>query len=186
MQYASTTSYTHDYIKKFSPKMESSLQSPVIASLSNSFVTQMLTNDSSSFRIQNGLRAPSQRVPTSRTFVNTTILLKKGGKAAKQAERSSAAEEKPEDDPHDFSTLEAGIDKVLDKLQNDLSKLRTGGRFNPELLEGLKVKVGKDSNNTVVQLGALAQVVPKGGRSIAVLVGEADVSRMSQDQNTLN
>lgn len=99
---------------------------------------------------------------------------KKGGKAAKQEARSSGAEEEVED-PHDFSTLETGIKKTLDKLQEDLSKLRTGGRFNPELLESVRVQLNKDHKATI-RLGDLAQVVPKGGRTVTVLVGEADVS----------
>lgn len=79
------------------------------------------------------------------------------------------------EDPTDFSTLTDGITKVLDKLKNDLSKLRTGGRFNPEVLENLRVHLVKDSKNSE-RLGDLAQVLPKGGRSLMILVGEKDVS----------
>jgi len=35
--------------------------------------------------------------------------------------------------------------KALDKLASDLSKLRTGGRFKPELLEALRMHLDKDS-----------------------------------------
>jgi len=111
-----------------------------------------------------------------RSFCQTSITYKKGGKAAREekhpsvGEKSSAAE-----DPYDFSTLEAGIQKALTKLQDDLSKLRTGGRFNPELLEGVRVQLYKDHRQSI-RLGDLAQVVPKGGKSVVVLVGEADVS----------
>lgn len=80
------------------------------------------------------------------------------------------------EDPYDFSTLETGIKKALSKLQDDLSKLRTGGRFNPKLLESVRVQLKKDSKSSF-RLGDLAQVIPKGGKSITVLVGEADVSR---------
>jgi Ribosome recycling factor len=106
----------------------------------------------------------------SRTFTNTSIFFKKGGKAAFLKQEATTA-----DDPHDFSTLEAGIQKALNKLQDDLSKLRTGGRFNPELLERVPVRLEKDNKQTY-NLGLLAQVIPKGGRSVAVLVGQADVS----------
>ena len=57
-------------------------------------------------------------------------------------------------------------------MQDTLSKLRSGGRFNHELLEQLKVKIGSQSAN----LGDVAQVIPRGGRQINVLVGEQDVS----------
>lgn len=71
--------------------------------------------------------------------------------------------------------MDAGIEKVHEKLKNDLSKLRTGGRFNPEALENLRVHLVKDSNKSE-RLGDLAQVLPKGGRSLMILVGEKDVS----------
>jgi ribosome recycling factor len=63
----------------------------------------------------------------------------------------------------------------LKKLENDLSKLRTGGRFNPEVVENLRVSLKKDSKKTE-RLGDLAQVLPKGGRMLMILVGEKDVS----------
>lgn len=78
------------------------------------------------------------------------------------------------EDPFDFSTLNTGLEKNLEKLKNDLSKLRTGGRFNPEVLENLRVVLSKDGAKE--RLGDLAQVLPKGGRSLSVLVGEKDVS----------
>jgi len=109
-----------------------------------------------------------------RTFVHTPFFLKKGQKAAKKEARSSVAEESSEaDDPHDFSTLEEGIAKALEKLQNDHSKLRAGGRFDPETLENVRVHLDKESKTTI-RLGELAQVLPKGGRSLMVLVGEKD------------
>jgi hypothetical protein len=59
-------------------------------------------------------------------------------------------------------------------LKDDLSKLRAGGRFNPELLENLRVQPDKNSQSKV-RLSDVAQVVPK-GRTVQVLVGEKDVS----------
>jgi ribosome recycling factor len=70
--------------------------------------------------------------------------------------------------------LNNGIKLVLEKLKDDLSKLRTGGRFNPEILESLRVQLNKDVKGTE-RLGDLAQVLPKGGRSLMLLVGEKDV-----------
>lgn len=122
-------------------------------------------------------KEPSRCLNGPRSFSQTSIAYKKGGKAAREEKHSSAAEKTSAgDDPNDFSALEAGIQKALTKLQDDLSKLRTGGRFNPELLEGVRVQLKKD-NKQSIRLGDLAQVVPKGGKSIVVLVGEADVSK---------
>jgi ribosome recycling factor len=60
-------------------------------------------------------------------------------------------------------------------LKDDLSKLRAGGRFNTATLEGLKVQLSTDIQDSV-KLGDLAQVVPKGGRMVTILVAEEDVS----------
>lgn len=124
--------------------------------------------------ISNRRALSSQRLNASRNFSQTPLVLKKGGKAAKQEARSSGTEEQA-DNPHDFSLLETGIQKAIERLQEELSKLRTGGRFNPELLESIRVQLKKD-NKLTIRLGDLAQVVPKGGKSVVVLVGEAAVS----------
>lgn len=72
-----------------------------------------------------------------------------------------------------MTTLEADIATALERLKNDLSKLRAGGRFNPEVLENLRVQPDKKSTQTV-KLNDLAQVIPK-GRTVQILVGELDV-----------
>ncbi len=74
----------------------------------------------------------------------------------------------------DLSELQAGIEKAIVKLKYELSKLRPGGRFNPELLENLAVSLDKKSKQ-VIRLKELAQVVPRGGRTIVIHVGEKDV-----------
>lgn len=132
-------------------------------------------------RYQNTPHHRSLSSSSSLQFQSTPTFLKKKDKGNKNSSSesesssstsSSAAAE--DNDPFDFSTLQAGIDKSLEKLKNDLGKLRTGGRFNPEVLEGLRVKLGKDAKESF-RLGDLAQVLPKGGRSVVVLVGEKDV-----------
>lgn len=62
------------------------------------------------------------------------------------------------------------MDTAIERLKTDLSKLRPGGRFNPELLETLRVQPQKTSNNTY-PLSDLAQVIPK-GRTMQILVSE--------------
>ncbi|KAM0127455.1 hypothetical protein ACHAO1_009511 [Botrytis cinerea] len=130
-------------------------------------------------RYQNTPHHRSLSISSFLQLHSTPTLLKKKDKGNKNtssesdssSNSSSAAAE--DNDPFDFSTLQAGIDKSLEKLKNDLGKLRTGGRFNPEVLEGLRVKLGKDAKESF-RLGDLAQVLPKGGRSVVVLVGEKD------------
>lgn len=58
-------------------------------------------------------------------------------------------------------------------MKNDLSKLRAGGRFNPEVVENLRVQPDKTSAQTT-RLSDLAQVIPK-GRQVQIVVGEKDV-----------
>lgn len=129
----------------------------------------------------------SSRVHASstRAFTTGALLQKKGNKAARSEARSddsasatSNTSSAASDDPFDFSELEAGITKAHEKLKDDLSKLRAGGRFNPELVENLRVSLvnkDKDSGKQSVRLGDVAQVVPR-GRVLGVMVGEKDVS----------
>ena len=79
------------------------------------------------------------------------------------------------DDPGDHVQLRTRNAETLLRFQEDLSKLRAGGRFNTASLEELKVHVKKDSRDTV-RLSDLAQVVPKGGRMVTVLAAEEEVS----------
>lgn len=116
--------------------------------------------------------APSARRSPRRSFATSAHLLKKGGK---QENKRNATDTEAVVDPFDFTELEAGIQRALDRLKEDLSKLRAGGRFNPDFLEALRVHLVKGSKESV-RLGDLAQAVPRGGRTIVVLVGEAEVS----------
>lgn len=107
-----------------------------------------------------------------RPFSTTQCLLKKGAKAAREEKQAASSKSEAADDPFDFTTLEADIAAAIERLKNDLSKLRVGGRFNPEVLENLRVQPDKNSNQTV-KLNDLAQVIPK-GRTVQILVGEKD------------
>ncbi|GAB1740925.1 hypothetical protein NU219Hw_g5995t2 [Hortaea werneckii] len=122
---------------------------------------------------------PSRQVQASkqslRQFSVSPCLYKKGGKAAREEKQAAAKDSGKDtggDDPFDFSTLEADIAAITERLKNDLSKLRAGGRFNPEVLEALRVQPDKSSKETV-KLNDVAQVIPK-GRSVQILVGEKD------------
>jgi ribosome recycling factor len=117
-----------------------------------------------------------QTLSTRRAFSQSPLLHKKKGRAEREKEEDAAEKSSNVvEDPFDFSTLESGIEKSIERLKSDLSKLRTGGRFNPEVLENVRVQLSKD-NKATERLGDLAQVLPKGGRSLMVLVGEKDVS----------
>ncbi|KAI6952317.1 hypothetical protein KC355_g13999 [Hortaea werneckii] len=122
---------------------------------------------------------PSRQIQASKQsvcqFSVSACLYKKGGKAAREEKQAAAKDSGKDaggDDPFDFSTLEADIAAITERLKNDLSKLRAGGRFNPEVLEALRVQPDKSSKETV-KLNDVAQVIPK-GRSIQILVGEKD------------
>ncbi|KAL2824553.1 Hsp70 protein-domain-containing protein [Aspergillus cavernicola] len=75
------------------------------------------------------------------------------------------------EDPLDLTQLENGIATAVSRLKDELSKLRVGGRLNPETIEGLRVQLSKGAKETE-KLGELAQVVPKGGRMVTILVSE--------------
>ncbi|KAI9680077.1 MAG: hypothetical protein M1817_005093 [Caeruleum heppii] len=122
------------------------------------------------------------------SFSTSPSLSKKSSKASKQAYGApSPAASSPatpgKDDPFDLSALTKSIADALTKLEDTLSKLRSGGRFNPEVLEGLRVEIvkgqgsrgaeAKQQEKVKVRLGDLAQVVPK-GRMVQVMVGEAE------------
>ena len=105
-----------------------------------------------------------------RPFTSSASLLKRG------ASRDAAPPSTPKadvDNPSDLSNLSSAIESAIQKLKNDLSKLLPGGRFNPEVLEGLRVRLAKATKDTV-RLGDVAQVVPK-GRTVQIVVGEAAV-----------
>lgn len=128
--------------------------------------------------------APNTRLCAEphRPFATSPPLLKKGAKAARsekqQASSSSSAKDTAatSDDPSDFSALEADIASAVERLKDDLSKLRAGGRFNPEVLENLRVQPDKSAagGNATVKLSDVAQVIPK-GPVVHILVGEKDV-----------
>lgn len=129
----------------------------------------------------------------TRAFSATATYHKKGGKAAREAAAASSgsgsgsnsgASVSGSEDPSDFSALESEISKCIERLRADLSKLRSGGRFNPEVLESLRVQLGGKgggsaaSSSSMVKLGDIAQVIPK-GRTVQVLVGEIEVCHLS-------
>lgn len=112
-----------------------------------------------------------------RSFSTTQWLSKKGGKAAR-AEKQETATATSSGDPSDFTVLNEEIQAAIARLKDDLSKLRAGGRFNPEVLENLRVHPDKNNSQTV-RLSDVAQVIPR-GRTVQILVGENEVRSASK------
>ncbi|KLJ10903.1 ribosome recycling factor [Blastomyces silverae] len=152
--------------------------------------SSVITSGKSAFQssfYNNPLTLPRTTAPGFRVqpFSTTSHLSKKkdkGNKASRTSDSGSgsgAAEGAglDGDDPFGFTQLENDIAGAVQRLKDDISKLRAGGRFNPEAIETLRVAVsmgdGKGSKETV-KLGELAQVIPKGGRMLTILVGEED------------
>ncbi|KAK6426342.1 hypothetical protein LTR95_016134 [Oleoguttula sp. CCFEE 5521] len=114
------------------------------------------------------------RAVVRRSFATSPTWQKKsGGKPSQEAKQANPKSSvSAEEDPYDFSALEADIASSIERLKTDLSKLRAGGRFDPEVVENLRVQPQKSSNQTV-KLSDVAQVIPK-GRTVQVMVGESD------------
>lgn len=71
-----------------------------------------------------------------------------------------------------FAALETELAKIIEKLKDDLSKLRTS-RTDPSQFEGMTVSLDKATNESSL-LRDIAHVVVK-GRNISVGVYEATV-----------
>ncbi|KAL4802859.1 ribosome recycling factor-domain-containing protein [Aspergillus unguis] len=109
-----------------------------------------------------------------RRSFSSSPFLGKGKKSGAVKQASSSVKESPDtafEDPLDITQLEQGIADAVSRLKDELSKLRMGGRLSPETIEGLRVQLNKGTKETE-KLGELAQVVPKGGRMVTVLVSE--------------
>ncbi|KAM3419965.1 hypothetical protein BST61_g3281 [Cercospora zeina] len=117
---------------------------------------------------------PAASQCSAKSFSTSASLCRKGGKAAREEKKAETKDNgtAATDDPYDFADLETTISDTLEKLKTDLSRLRAGGRFNPEVVENLRVQPDKQSNQTV-KLNDVAQVIPK-GRTVQILVGEKD------------
>ncbi|KAF2842046.1 ribosome recycling factor [Patellaria atrata CBS 101060] len=126
---------------------------------------------------------PCLQPSPSRTFTTTPLHQKKAGKVNRSYAATDStppvpadANPTPTDDAFDLSPLESSILKAIEKLTHDLSELRSGGRFNPTLVENLRVSIPSANNNSgkeLIKLMDLAQVIPK-GRVLNVVVGEKE------------
>ena len=111
-----------------------------------------------------------------RPFTSSPSLSRKKKKEIAEEEEDPANAIPPEEvvnEALDFTELEAGYAKNIERLKDELSKLRPGGRLDTEVIEHLRVSLKGASGTT--RLGDLATVVPKGGRAISVIVAEEEV-----------
>jgi hypothetical protein len=121
----------------------------------------------------------------ARQFTISNALSKKGktNKDVSVPNNASEKDRRSEVDPHDYSVLESGISKAIERLKEALTKTRSAGRISPETIENLPVEInikrdpgtsGRDHKESG-RLGDFATVVPKGGRAMQVFVAEESV-----------
>ncbi|KAI9750348.1 MAG: hypothetical protein M4579_006504 [Chaenotheca gracillima] len=151
----------------------------------------LLSAQRCSFSSRLVLRRPRTSSPASFRALTTSSPLYKKSKSKHVEEEESVAAPEAQLDPHDLSTLETVISSTLSKLDHELSKLRPGGRVSIEDLEALKVQLvipkekvraletegkakGHPKMKETTRLADLAQVVPKGGRGMIIMVGEKE------------
>ncbi|KAJ1327875.1 ribosome recycling factor [Microdochium nivale] len=106
-----------------------------------------------------------------------------GGKGKHVAPASGAAAGEEDDgpkgapaanpeDPLNFADVKARYEKHSEHFIEKLKKCRAGGRFNPDVISALQVTTDKATGESY-PLRELGQVVPKGGRTISVILHEA-------------
>ncbi|KAI0857468.1 ribosome recycling factor [Xylaria cubensis] len=77
------------------------------------------------------------------------------------------------EEPLNFADVESRLQKHADHFTPSLKKMQTGGRFDPDAVGALQVTVNKKAGEAY-PLRELAQVVPRGGRAVSLLVHEAE------------
>ncbi|OTA75578.1 hypothetical protein M434DRAFT_88348 [Hypoxylon sp. CO27-5] len=75
------------------------------------------------------------------------------------------------EEPLDFADVESRIQRHDEHFREALKKLKTGGRFNPDIVGALRVQPDRKSGATY-PLKEVAQIVPRGGRTISILAHE--------------
>jgi len=105
-----------------------------------------------------------------------------GGKAAADSsspstgtsgdEGSKHPQPSPEE-PLDFADVESRLRKHAEHFKAGFKKLHAGGRFDPDAIGAIRVTVDK-KEGLVYPLHELAQVVPRGGRAVSLLVHDKE------------
>jgi hypothetical protein len=95
--------------------------------------------------------------------------------AKKKTSTQSGPHGTPGDDLFQLDALRQSIADIQLKLGENITKMRSTVRVNVDNFEAIRVLIDKNSK-TSVPLRDVAQVVPKGGRSMTVQVLDAAVS----------
>ncbi|KAK8064910.1 ribosomal recycling factor [Apiospora phragmitis] len=77
------------------------------------------------------------------------------------------------EDALDFADVHSRLTKIAAHANEHLKKLKMGGRFNPDLIGSVKVQPDRKDSSVSYPIRELASVIPKGGRTISLLVHEA-------------
>ncbi|KAK7985014.1 ribosomal recycling factor protein [Apiospora saccharicola] len=72
----------------------------------------------------------------------------------------------------DFADVESRLTKIASHANESLKKIKGGGRFNPDLIGAVKVQPDRKESSVSYPIRELASVIPKGGRTISLLVHE--------------
>ncbi|KAI0810145.1 ribosome recycling factor [Xylaria sp. FL0064] len=102
------------------------------------------------------------------------------GKSSEKAssESSTADDDGPKhpqpnpEEPLNFADVESRLAKHAEHFRPSLKKMQTGSRFDPDTIGALRVTVNKKTGDAY-PLRELAQVVPRGGRAVSLLVHDA-------------
>ncbi|KAI1752657.1 ribosome recycling factor [Xylaria castorea] len=80
------------------------------------------------------------------------------------------------DEPLDFADVESRLQKHAEHFKASLRQMQMGARFDPDAVGALRVAVSKKdkAEKEAYPLRELAQVVPRGGRAVSLLVHEAE------------
>ncbi|KAI3324790.1 ribosome recycling factor [Xylariaceae sp. AK1471] len=73
------------------------------------------------------------------------------------------------EEPLNFADVKSRLRKHAEHFRASFKKLHTSGRFDPDVIGALRVTVDK-KEGIVYPLRELAQVVPRGGRAVSLLV----------------
>ena len=76
------------------------------------------------------------------------------------------------DEPLNFDDVNSRLQKHAEHFKASLKKMQTGSRFDPDAIGTLRVTIDKKTGEAY-PLRELAQVVPRGGRAVSLLVHEA-------------
>ncbi|KAH0492534.1 hypothetical protein TgHK011_007482 [Trichoderma gracile] len=115
--------------------------------------------------------------PASNSPSPSTPSPSSSSKPDKSSNNDKSSPQPNPEDPLDFSSLLAAYATIDAHFKSQLQAVLHGGRFNPDVLGALPVTVkshDEDHAKTTFPLRELAQIVPRSGRIISLLVNERE------------